>query len=36
MICEPAKIFEDILMGPQWGQNFNNELNTVSVAHNIS
>jgi len=36
MICEPAQIYEDILIGPQCNQNFNNELNAVSLAFNIS
>jgi len=34
--CEPAQIYEDILVDPQCDQNFNNELNAFNLAFNIS
>jgi len=36
MVCEPAQIYEDILIDPQCDQNFNNELNAFNLVFNIS
>ena len=36
MICEPAQIYENILMDQKCDQNFNIELNAAKLAFNIS